>query len=560
MKKNIILYSIIFYISLISTTIAKIYTNLIGYKPDSKKIFISDIPFDSFYVKDINNNIIYKGNFSKKYKNYSIAGIDAYVADFSSIKDTGIFYIQIKSQKSEPFAIKPNIYNKYYYKVLKGLFYQRCGMDLEPKFAGKFSHKKCHLNDAIILNEKGKPEKHKNTTGGWHDAGDFGKYSNNAAYTLGYIFLSYLLWGNKMQNDNTNIPESGNNIPDILDEAKYELLFLLKMQREDGAVYHKLTPKDYSDLIMPEDNTSKRYIMPVTSVSTASVGACFATASIIFKNFDSQFADTLLNRAKLAWSFMKKQKKILKCKNPPGVVTSGYFDDNPSDEFFWLASALFINNPDNNNYKTEIINYIKNHKLFSKPGFWNNMENFGSFLLLLNNKLISQSNYNTIINALQNYTTTLIHKMDIDPFGIGLDSSEYIWGSNLYVMDNGFILSTASTILKNKKLKHYAQNCINYMLGLNINKKIFITGSNNNEVKHPHHAQSIADNIKEPVPGLVIEGANKNLHDDETLWKILKPDTPPAKCYIDHQDSWASNENDINLSGAFIALIASFLN
>lgn len=109
---------------------------------------------------------------------------------------------------------------------------------------------------------------------GWYDAGDYNKYIVNSGFTLGLILQSYQLHQDRFNALNLQIPESDNNIPDILDEMMYNLEWMLTMQDPtDGGVYHKLTTPNFEGFVMPEDCKQQRYVVQKTTTTALDFAA-----------------------------------------------------------------------------------------------------------------------------------------------------------------------------------------------------------------------------------------------------------------------------------------------
>ena len=148
-------------------------------------------------------------------------------------------------------------------------------------YAGVYYHSSCHPGDGFYHSSTGQSG-FKLSTGGWHDAGDYGKYIVNAGITLGTSLLAYESFPSKFNQDDLNIPESGNSIPDLLDEVRYELEWYLKMQNSNGGVYFKLTKQQFESFIMPNNDSGMRYIYQLSSNATGDFVAVMARASRIF--------------------------------------------------------------------------------------------------------------------------------------------------------------------------------------------------------------------------------------------------------------------------------------
>ena len=134
--------------------------------------------------------------------------------------------------------------------LIKGLYYQRCGCSLDAAHAGPYRHPACHTALAADWLDRGVSRR---VAGGWHDAGDYGKYVGPGAVAAAHLIYAWKLFPDGCSDD-LNIPETGSGMPDILSEARWEILWLLQMQRADGAFHHKLTKARFAPFIMPQDD------------------------------------------------------------------------------------------------------------------------------------------------------------------------------------------------------------------------------------------------------------------------------------------------------------------
>lgn len=201
--------------------------NQVSYQPGDIKIatFRGDETGDSFEVIDTaTGKSIFTGQINKAEKNVSSRETCA-TGDFSSVIQPGTY--QIKNDacgESYEFKIGDDVYQDLLKDAVRMLYLQRCGEELSEKQAGDFAHPACHTGEAVVY---GTDEK-KDVTGGWHDAGDYGRYVVSGAKAVADILLAYENYPDVF-GDDMDIPESGNGTPDVLDEARYELDWMLKM-------------------------------------------------------------------------------------------------------------------------------------------------------------------------------------------------------------------------------------------------------------------------------------------------------------------------------------------
>ena len=155
-------------------------------------------------------------------------------ADFSSFRKPGTYYLEIPGVgRSWKFSMGRDVFEHTYYMAMRAFYGQRCGtaVDMGPEFPG-FTHPACHLHGEFHSSSGAKGPR--DNIGGWHDAGDYGRYVVNSGVSTGTLLWAWEIYGKKIKGIGLNIPESGNGTPDILNEARWNLEWMLKMQDEDG--------------------------------------------------------------------------------------------------------------------------------------------------------------------------------------------------------------------------------------------------------------------------------------------------------------------------------------
>ena len=538
-----------------------IFVNQVGYLSELSKYFYSDENVDSFYIVDNSTGMIYFSDaLSLSITNDVSTGLTLYRGDFSTLERQGSYFIKLSNGDSSfVFDISSNVFKEAYYKSLKSFYFQRCGMELTTEFAGVYHHTQCHINDGILHSSTGESGYLENI-GGWHDAGDYGKYVVNAGITVGTLLMGYEYFPERFNQDDLNIPESGNGIPDILDEAKYELEWLLKMQRDDGGVYFKLTRENFSGFVMPSTDNATRYIYEVSSTATGDFAAMMARASRLFKEYNSGFADTCLNAAVLAWTFLSNHSAILPpggFKNPSGTYTGEYGDGDDRDERLWASAELFETTGDTI-YDDYFISHYDFAGTINSTMYWGNVKDlaFLTYLFSLQPE-VDVNIKNSIDSSLINYCNMLVNESESNGFSVTLNQYQYTWGCNSGVLNNAILLLLGYEKSNNKDYYNLALKQMDYILGINANNKCFITGVGSNPVMHPHHRPSGADGIADPIPGLLAGGPDRYL-DDAVLRTHYNDTTPPALCYIDDQGSYASNENAINWNAPLVFVLGFF--
>jgi len=542
--------------------------NQIGFYPQTEKIAVITANYSGeFYIKTSDKQeLVYTGKVSDV-QEVELSFKETCVADFSDFTQTGKFVIEIPGiGTSKPFEIKEEIYSQVATASLKGFYFQRMSTELTAEFAGKWARPLSHPDSNVMVHSsaasKNLPEGSIiSAPYGWYDAGDYNKYIVNSGITTATLLSLYEDFPESFSKKNLQIPESKNNLPDILDEILWNLRWMLKMQdKEDGGVYHKLTAANFDGMIMPHEATSQRYVVQKSTAAALNFAAVCAQAARILKNFENdlpQLADSCQIAAEKAWVWAIKNPEVafnqtkLNEAYEPDIQTGEYGDSTFEDEFFWAATELFITTQ-----KMEYANYVETNfdKTFSIPS-WDQVRALGYYSLL--RKKSDIPNFPTVIiekiqTNLLSFAENMILDVEKTPFRMvmGKDKSDFIWGSSSVAANQGILLLNAYKFSNDKRFYNEALANLDYLLGRNATNFSFVTGFGHKTPMFLHHRQSQADGIAEPIPGLLSGGPNVGKQD-----KCNYPYSSPEESYVDVVDSYASNEIAINWQAAFSYLV-----
>ena len=321
----------------------RVAVNQIGYRPSSEKtvIYNGGSAAETFAIVDASTGEnVFEGKLSSPVQD---AATDSLVmkGDFTGLETPGTYSVCVETPdgplETPGFVIADDAYEEVYRAAVKMLDLQRCGTELPEESAGAYVHPVCHAGEAVIYGT----EETKDVAGGWHDAGDYGRYVVAGAKAAADLMLAFEDYD--LTDDDLGIPESGNGIPDILDEVRWELEWMLKMQEPaTGGVYHKVTCKVFPGTVMPEDETDTLYLAPVSTAATGDFAAVCAKAAGIYRPWDGAFADKMLEAARAAWNYVKDSEDTEGFRNPDEIVTGEYPDSETGDEVFWAAAELFL--------------------------------------------------------------------------------------------------------------------------------------------------------------------------------------------------------------------------
>ncbi|MDR1693070.1 MAG: glycoside hydrolase family 9 protein [Oscillospiraceae bacterium] len=487
----------------------------LGYRPSDPKIAVVPAETLEFRVVRLTDGAsLLKGETGAPI--FSAASLETVrLADFSALTEAGEYSVVTPDGKSHPFVISDNPYTELRKATLDFFECQKCGVALD---LGVWSHAPCHTTPAAVLDADGKPTGVElDVSGGWHDAGDYGRYIVPAAQTVAQLLMGYEM--------------SPNPDEDVLSVTWFEIEWMLKMQdAETGGVYHKVSCKNFNALDqMPDKETAQLVICPVSATATADFAAAMALAS----RFYPEQSETLLSAARRAWDWCLANPDAPGFKNPIGVVTGEYGDSSSSDERFWAACELFAATGDETCHE-----YIKNANTQTGLG-WQQMGTFGiaAYLFQAGDKAdpdVTERLRSRLIGSAR----SILDSCETDPYGISLGTN-YYWGCNMAVGNNAMTLLLADRLEPDEAYQKAALEHMHYLLGKNALNQSYISGFGEKAMQNPHHRLSVA--VKATVPGMVAGGPNADTSQDPKL-NATRAGEPPMKCYIDDIESYASNE------------------
>ena len=545
------------------TTVIKV--DQAGYLSASPKIALVSAPGQSFVVKRVSDGAtVLHGKLSAPGKD-SDTGDTVQAADFSTLKAAGNYYVEVAGVgRSWPFAIGPDVYSRAFYLAMRGFYGQRCGtaVDMGPEFAA-YKHPACHLNGEF--HESSGKQGSRPNLGGWHDAGDYGRYVVNSGISTGSLLWAYEMFPAKVGKVKLNIPETGNGTPDILNEARFNLEWMLKMQDDDGGAWHKQTSTHFSGFVMPQDDTLPSEVIGTGSApfkstcATADLAAVAAIAARVYAPFDKKFAAQNLAAAKKAWQWTEKNPNVT-FRNPPGISTGEYGDNDCSDERLWAAAELWRTTGDAGYNQYFLANYKGFTDLLRKPDAesWRQVAPMGLWAYAMAKPKGTDAKAAAEIRRLTTAAAQEVTKETAkNGYHVSLLTKDYVWGSNGVAANYGMQLLVANSFSPNPAFVNTALDNLHYLLGRNAFSLSWVTQLGANPYRHPHHRPSGADDNPEPWPGLLSGGPNAGRQDD--VLKKLPADTPPAKVYADDQASYASNEIAINWQAMLAFVLAGTL-
>lgn len=244
--------------------------------------------------------------------------------DFSSVTESGEYYVHDPSAKesSAVFRIGADVYREVLKQAQRTFFYQRAGFEKEAKYAGEaWADGKSHAGpgqdgEARLYSDRDNAATERDLSGGWYDAGDYNKYT---AWTGDYVAIMLRAYEENPAafTDDLNIPESGNGVPDILDEARFGLDHLVRLQNEDGGVL-SIVSLDHAS--PPSAATGPSVYGPASSNATIRAALAYAAGARVFASLDATYAADLRARALRAWEWLEENPAV-EFRNNEGAAT-----------------------------------------------------------------------------------------------------------------------------------------------------------------------------------------------------------------------------------------------
>lgn len=579
-----------------ATITLNIKTDQFGYRPTDTKVAVISQPQTGF-----NAPSSYKPGSTFKIRNWkddkevfsgtvtawkngithTQSGDKVWWFDFSALTTEGEYYVEDTANKisSNKFVIHNDIYTNVLRAATKALFYQRCGIEISKTEGGVWTHLVCHkganqdlaCRDVEIPNNAASA---KDLSGGWHDAGDYNKYVNytyNAVHNLLFAYQETP----SVFTDNFGIPESNNGVPDVLDEVKYELDWLIKMQNANGSVLSKVSVTDYAAGSPPNTDVAKRFYGKASTSSTLTVASIFAHASLVFKTINPDYSAILLTKAQNAWDWAVANPSVI-FKNTGFESSSPELTTYETSARKICAAALLFAATNKVAYKSFFetnytnLNFIKSHYFSSFEATYNDIALFYTTL--------TNVSPNVSANILSNLKTSTMNEKDLYPSFINktdayrayMNDVDYVWGSNMQkalvgVMYEDMILYNQNPA-EHANYRTQALDYLHFLHGVNPLSLVMLSncgslGADNFAMQIYHDWTgdgSIFD--KNPIPALLTGGINK----DFSIKSISPPANQPVqKSYkdwntSDPENSWEITEPAIAYQGAYIRLVSKY--
>lgn len=422
-------------------SIPNIAVNQLGYLSDEMKVAIftgKELPSTFSVINLETMQVVYEGTLEKR--GNANQEICAY-GDFSEVIQAGTYYIESPILgRSYSFQIGEKLYDAVFEELCKQYYYNRCGITLTEDYAGGHMHNACHTKKAILRED---PSVTLDVTGGWHQTENGSKMVATAATSAANMLLAYELYG-EVFTDAMNIPESGNEIPDILDEIRYEVEWLLKMQNQvNGAVYGGVTMQEAT---AGDVTGAQAYVEKPTLEATLLFSAVLAKFSYLYQSYDTGYATACLQASDKAYRYAVKKAQEL--------------GENVEETAFFAAAELYraTGYP---NYHTAVKEYLIQKKYLTSDS-----EN-----ILMGCVTYISTKQNVDVNICSEVMSCIMEKAE--QVSAKARQSVYLTEGNAMQDNNGELLhnmmclTIVDHIITNHEYETVIENHMHYFMGRN---------------------------------------------------------------------------------------------
>ncbi len=524
--------------SLQTFTVHDVRVNTVGYVQGRAKVATVVLPAGMTSLSDMtaqvidnSGNVAWTCTMTGPMTDPALNDAVYYFADFTAFDNAGTYKINVPglgtddTAQSAPFLISTNSMLGPLTTAMTGMYGQRCGTAVKITIGSDtWSHAACHQHDAASLKYLTGEDTPYPSLGGWHDAGDFGKYTNNGAFSVGMLLAAWEQFTPTLSTLALPIPEHGQTadggagpMPDFLWEVKWELDWLLSAQAASGTggVPNKLTALSFEAFgTLPEVDGQSRYFSGVGTVMAADFVAVMAEAARIYNDYAPNDAAKYLAAAQQSYAYLQTttDPPIAANDNPQSstnLFSTGHYSESDPDNRIWAAAEMWETTGDPAalaDFETRA-----GKATFANDFDWANVQNLGLYTYVMSRRADKDSRDPTIVASM---TTSLMSVADglastaqSNIFGRAIGDN-YYWGSNGSVARSAMTLAAANAISPNPKYLDAIQMQVDFLLGRNYYDRSQVTMVGYHPPLFPHHGPSAGDKVSDPWPGLVVGGAN----------------------------------------------------
>lgn len=552
-----------------------------------------------------NDEVVYTDTLPDAVYEEEFSGEMVHTISFDEVTEPGTYYIRIQNTgldesarspydtanglelntlTSAKFEISNHVYDGLLNDLTKYYYYQRQGIEIEEEYAGVFARENLHPNDITVKkwSDRDNPDAETfDVSGGWYDAGDYGKYVTPGANSVSDLLFAYEMNPEVFAELEMNIPETDPNNPNyvdapgILSEIKYEFDMLLKLEHssKDGSFYTAANYDTDTGIIYIEDTLyrTSNHESDVSEtdlrchLATSDMAAVLAHAYIVYKDIPvyADFAEQCLETSLRAWDWINdpdnKFNTSIAAANRTYTFKEADFERSRFQAAGTIYRALTLKGEDASEYEEYMVancntENVTNCFKSASIGYGHSGRAFlGFFHYLYGNEAAAQE----IMDAFSEYETWRTRMLKYDTWGLESPSWGFWWGSNKFVAQTAMTLMLGDLAAYGKvqeDVQTSIENHVHYLLGVNPISFSYVSGHGENSVENIFSAIYSKDAKLDPYQcpaGYFTEGANDS--NNPHLSKFT------GKCYMDSDSEWTTNENTIYGNAAMIFLTASMI-
>ena len=522
-----------------------IQINQVGYAPQARKqAYIGNwlgtagpMPIDSrrFDVVDAKTGeTVLEDELELRVANDPWSGNDVYTANFSTLQTPGYYYLRVPGLGySDIFRIAPDVYDSVYRTTARHFYHHRNSTPISAPWATPGHERPGGIpprHDAVyhpsiagtpLGNDEPANGRH-TVSGGWFDAGDYGQYIPNAAPVWYVVSAALDIAPQQFLDGDLNIPESGNGLPDLIDELDWGMNWALGMQDPaDGGVYFRVASATW-DSGLPHEVTADRLIAEKTSHATASFAAMAAIHARLLTEAEPARAATMLRAARRAWQYLQTHPQWPaegeRYRNPAGIHAGEYQDNSALDNRLWAAAELYRSTGEATFHDAyvELVDQVEIDPTgvvsFKDQG----MAAHWAYLMAPwpdRNQVLLERARDIFLAA----ADWRIRKMQEHPFQAPTHQHRGFvgWGSFAHSSRATLTLFQAWHLSGRPDYLDWAWQTPHPQLGANPQSVSYITGIGARSPRFPLSKLSLYDDIEEPLPGIPVNGPHAHL---PALW------------------------------------------
>jgi endoglucanase len=588
---------------------AHLLVDQFGYRPDDPKVavirdprqgydraehFVASGDFEVHRVTD--GALVFSGH-PEPWRRGAVdvsSGDAGWWFDFGAVRAPGAYFIYDpdKRVRSAEFAVAQDVYKPILIAAVRMYFYQRSGFAKRPPYAAQ-----CWIDDAAYIGpaqdteardvtDRDNKEKVRDVSGGWFDAGDTNKYVTFAATAVHQLLTAYQE-SPTVFGDDFGIPESGNGVPDVLDEVRWETDWLKKMQYPDGSAALKVGEITDATGSRPGLDRNPRFYVPSCSSATIAVAGMFAHAALVYRSIEQLRAESsdLEARAVNAWANFQRVARQTHCDS--GTVRAGIADWSEADQgsAAVVAAIYLFALTGERKYLEYTTTHFRETRPYRDIGWSRYNPEQGEALLFFTTLPTADRAVKAAILA--DKAADVAAGNQIYGFAPGddlyrsfLHPAQYHWGSNApranYGNSNSDIATYGIKAAASLDYRARALGIIHYFHGVNPFGMVYLTNMyalgatrSANEIYHTWfwHGTRWSDAVNSecgPAPGYVPGGPNAEAVKNGVPASLAPPAGQPLqKSYRDWntgwpESSWAVTEPGIYYQSAYVELISKF--